>query len=78
MNFHCVKNKFPINVLKMNFHGGKNQFSTVVNINFFSPVTRANFSAGNACRRNALIGLADTRGKTCFGGQQYRENCART
>ena len=32
---------------KFNFHGGK--------IQFFPPVTRANFRAGNACTGNALI-----------------------
>jgi len=44
-------------VVKINFHGGKNQFS--------SPVTPANFPAGYACTGNALIWLAGIRGKTC-------------
>jgi len=40
-----VKINFP--VVKINFHGGKNQFS--------SPVTPANFRAGYACTGNTLI-----------------------
>ena len=44
-------------VVKINFHGGKNQFS--------SPGTRANFRAGYACTGNTLIWLACIRGKIC-------------
>ena len=57
-------------VVKINFHGGKNQF--------FSPVSGTNIRAGYACKGNAHIGLAGIRGKTSFGGQLYLENCART
>jgi len=53
-------------VVKINFHGGKNQFS---------PVTRASFRTGYACTGNALIWLVGIRGKSCFGGQPCRENC---
>ena len=44
-------------MLKINFHGDKNQFS--------SPVTTANFCAGYVCMGNTLIWLAGIRGKTC-------------
>ena len=44
-------------VVKINFHGGKNQFS--------SPVSPANFTDGYACTGNTAIWLADIRGKTC-------------
>jgi len=46
-------------VVKINFHGGKNQFS--------SPVSPASFTEGYACTGNAAIWLADIRGKTCHG-----------
>ena len=49
----------------------------VVKINF-SPVSSKNIRAGYACTANALIGLAGIRGKTCFSGQLYLENCVRT
>ena len=64
INFHLVKKinlppwkKSISKVLKMNFHGDKNQFS--------SPVTPANFCADYACTGNTPIWLADIRGKTC-------------
>jgi len=43
-------------VLKINFHGDKNQFP--------SPVAPANFCAAYACTGNTLIWLAGIRGKT--------------
>ena len=43
-------------VVKINFHGGKNQFSSLL--------TRANFRAGYACTGNTLIWLAGIRGWT--------------
>jgi len=46
--------------VKINFHGGKNQF--------FSPVTRVNFHAGYTCTGNTLIWLAGIPGKTCLVG----------
>ena len=49
----------------------------VVKINF-SPVSSKNIRAGYACTANAFIGLAGIRGKTCFSGQLYLENCVRT
>ena len=64
------RNKRIFTVVKINFHGTKNQFS--------SPVTPTNFRAGYACTANtlvwlafavktcnALIWLAYIRGKTC-------------
>jgi len=47
-------------VVKIKFHGGKNQF--------FSPVARVNFCAGYACTGNTLIWLVGIRGKTCLVG----------
>jgi len=44
----------------MNFHGAKNQF--------FPPVTRADFRAGNACTDSTLTSLVGIRGKNLFGG----------
>ena len=44
-------------MVKINFHDGKNEFS--------SPVTPANFRAGYACTGNTYIWLAGIRGKTC-------------
>jgi len=49
-------------VVKINFHGGKNQFS--------STVTPANFRVGYACTGNTLIWLAGIRGKTCSEGSK--------
>jgi len=51
------RNKRISAVVKINFHGSKNQFS--------SPLTPANFRAGYACAGNTLICLAGIRGKTC-------------
>jgi len=51
------RNKRISTVVKINFHGSKNQFS--------SPLTPANFRAGYACAGNTLICLAGIRGKTC-------------
>jgi len=49
------RNKRISTVVKINFRGSKNQFS--------SPVTPANFRAGYACSGNTLICLAGIRGK---------------
>ena len=49
-------------MVKINFQGGKNQFS--------SPVTPANFCAGYACTGNTLIWLVGIRGKTCSVGRR--------
>ena len=49
------RNKRISTVVKINFHGSKNQFS--------SPMTPANFGAGYACVGNTLICLAGIRGK---------------
>jgi len=56
-------------VVKSIFTVVKNQFSTVVKINFFFTVTRArNFRAGYACRCNALIWLVSIRSKSFLAG----------
>ena len=47
-------------MVKINFHGGKNQFS--------SPVTPENFRARYAWTGNTLIWLAGIRGKACLAG----------
>ena len=55
-------------MIKINFHGGKNQFS--------STVTPANFCTGYACTGNTLVWLAGIPGKTfvrCPATRLYRE-----
>ena len=47
-------------MVKINFHGGKNQF--------FSRWTRVNFRAGYASIGNTHIWLVGIRGKTCLVG----------
>jgi len=62
INFYCGKNQYPrwqksiSTVVKKSISTVvKKSISTVVKINFFPPVTRANFRAGYACTGSTLI-----------------------